>query len=75
MNLAYKSHWLENAIGTEREPEKIAQAIVQHPEFLKVIRQSIERATKDPASDKTRLIAEHIACTIKNGFDGFTTMH
>jgi hypothetical protein len=51
------------------------QAIAQNPQFLEVIRQSVEFAAKDQSTDKTRVIAEHIACLLKNGFNGFVTMH
>ncbi len=73
--LAFQTHWLEDAIGTHDDPAAIAQSIAVHPSFLEVIRKSIEFADRNGHADKTRIIAEHISFLIHNGFVGFQTMH
>ena len=75
MQIAFQRHWLEDAIGTERDPVTLAQAIAARPEFHDILRQSVEFARQNPTDDDTRVIAEHVAGLLQGGFHGFTTMH
>lgn len=77
MHLAFQSHWLEQAIGEEREPAKIAQKIADHPEFCSLIREAISFAQQNsPEKQREALvIAEHIGVQLHRSFKGFTTMH
>ena len=75
MQIAFQQHWLEDAIGSERDPVKLAQAIAARPEFLDILGQSVEFARQNPAAEATRVIAEHVAKLLLSGFQGFTTMH
>lgn len=77
MQNPFQKHWLEMAIGDERDVVTIARLIAERSEFQKIIRESIEFAqgpTQVPIS-KSRIIAEHIAHLIQAGIGGFTTMH
>lgn len=75
MHVAFQKHWLEQAIGDEREPAKIAQKISEHPEFRKTIVESISFAQSscEERTRETRIIAEHIASLIHRSMGDFTT--
>ena len=75
MQLPFQRHWLEDAIGAERDPAKIGQVIARNPQFLETIRQAIEFASKDQAVDQTRVIAEHIISQMSSSLKGCVTMH
>ncbi len=77
MQLPFQTHWLEQAIGGEREAVKIAQKIADHLEFRKMIQEAINSAPRECAeqSKEARFIAEHIAFRLHNSFGGFTTTH
>ena len=75
MDIAFQKHWLEDTVGQERDPVQVAVAIAARPEFIGIIRESVEFADKRASSNATRVIAEHIASTLYREFEGFTTMH
>ena len=66
MNLPFQQHWLESAIGSDREAAKIAQSIISRPEFQGIILDSIKFAETDSTVDKTRVIAEHIVVLLSS---------
>lgn len=69
--------WLEQAIGSNRNASAVAQAIGQHPEFMKLVQDAIDWSTKNPAHgvDESRVIAEDIAVRLFRMFTEFKTMH
>lgn len=74
MQLPYQPHWLEQAIDEEREPTKIAQKIADHPEFRKMIEDSICFAQENGTekSRETRVLVEHIVSLLhKNRSEDF----
>jgi hypothetical protein len=77
MQLPFHQHWLEQAIGEEREPAKIAQKIADHPEFRSLVQEAIGFAQQNSTEKKheARVIAEHIAVLLHHSFQGYTTMH
>jgi hypothetical protein len=70
-------NWLEQAIGSNRNASAVAQAIGQHPEFLKLVQDAIGWAANNPVQgvDGSRLIAEDIAVRLHRMFTDFKTMH
>lgn len=62
MNVAFQTHWLENAIRFTRLTPKIAEAIATHPDFLALITESVAFTQHVNRADdnQTRIIAEHI---------------
>ena len=77
MRLAFEKSWLEQAIGDEREPTKVAQRIAEHPEFQKLLQEAIifaQQVTTDK-SQQSRIIAEHIVSVVHQSIGEFTTMH
>jgi hypothetical protein len=78
MRVAFQPHWLEQAIGEEREPAKIAQKITEHPEFRKTISEAIGFAQRsgEKSTRETRVLAEHIVSLIYRSMGDFmTTTH
>jgi hypothetical protein len=73
--LAFQPHWLEQAIGEEREPARIAQKVADHPEFRKLIEEAISFSQQNctEPSQQTRVLAEQIASKLNRSFEGFTT--
>ena len=75
MNVTGMPTWLEQLIGSNRDPASIAEQIAQHPEFAKIIQESITFAQSNSGAAPARLIAEHIAFLMHRMIDEFTTMH
>lgn len=77
MRVAFTRHWLEEAIGEEREPTKIAQQIAAHPEFVKLITSAVAFAEQSPgdAQAQTRALAEHITSSLHQGMGDYTAPH
>jgi hypothetical protein len=69
-------HWLEDAIGSEREPQRILEAIVARAEFRDAICEAVAVGQRTGNSAKqTRVIAEHIVRVLYRKFDGFVALH
>jgi len=78
MRVAFQPHWLEQTIGEEREPAKIAQKITEHLEFHKTISEAIGFAQRsgEKSTRETRFIAEHIVSSLHRSMGDFmTTTH
>ena len=77
MNVAFQTHWLENAVGSTRSTTEIAEAIATHPEFHALIAESVNFAQRANSADdnQTRIIAEHIVSRLYQTMGDFTTMH
>jgi hypothetical protein len=77
MENATGSHWLEEAIGSERDPEKIATLIAQNPKFRDIVRNAVNFAKKAPpgSGKDTRYLAEHIVSLLYHSFPNFETSH
>jgi hypothetical protein len=75
-NESYARHWLEEAIGDEREPQRILEAIIARPEFRDAIGEAVAVSQRTSNSAKqTRIIAEHIVRVLYRRFNGFVALH
>jgi hypothetical protein len=75
MDIAFRRHWLEDAIGSERDPIRITEAVAARPDLIEIICDSLKFAEQNQSSEKARVIAEHISCLVHREFDGFVITH
>ena len=69
-------HWLEEAIASERDPERILQAIAARRELREAIREAVRVGEgHENSARQTRIIAEHIVRVLYRGFSGFVALH